>query len=98
MSLKSEIQALRAEIDAHARKAPAAEEGAASAAGPETLPSGEAHDRQDATQQDIEAFLKTVNETLDAFAEELDKYPRLGALAALGVGLAAGIVIGRQSR
>jgi len=42
--------------------------------------------------------VKTVNETLDEFADELDKYPRLTALAALGVGLAAGVVIGRQFR
>lgn len=98
MSLTSEIQALRAEIEAQVSRAPAREDSATSATAPETPPSGEAQVQQDAAQQDIEAFLKAVNETLDTFAGELDKYPRLSALAALGVGLAAGIVIGRQLR
>jgi len=93
MSLLSEIQALRAEIDAYARRAPATAGSAAPTPAPGE-PSGEnAHDRLD-----VETFLKTVNETLDEFADELDKYPRLTALAALGVGLAAGVVIGRQFR
>ena len=38
------------------------------------------------------------NYTLDEFAEELDKYPRLTALSALGVGLVLGVVIGRRLR
>jgi hypothetical protein len=42
--------------------------------------------------------LKAVNETLDEFADDLNRHPRLTALAALGIGLAAGVVIGYQAR
>jgi hypothetical protein len=39
-----------------------------------------------------------MNETLDEFSEELDKFPRLTALAAIGVGLVVGVIIGRKLR
>ena len=39
-----------------------------------------------------------VNALLDDFSEELDRYPKLTALAALGVGVALGVIIGRQFR
>ena len=93
MSLMSEIQSLRAQIDVHARKA-AAENASVEKQPASPRPSLDtSHDGLD-----IDAFLKAVNETLDEFADELDRFPRLTALAALGVGLAAGIVIGRQLR
>ena len=90
MSLMSEIQALRAEIQAPTHKQvdddkgpgapPAADKPqAASSAAPHT----------------VDAFLKTLNQTLDGFADTLDKYPRL---TALGIGVAAGVVIGRKLR
>lgn len=84
----SEIVALRAEIDARARRSPTEERSSNSPPAP------------DGTQdrQDVEALLKMMNDTLDEFAEELDRFPRLTALAALGVGLAVGVVIGRQLR
>lgn len=93
MSLMSEIQVLRAQIDAHSRKAPA------TGASAEQQPASR-HPSPDSSHDglDIDAFLKAVNETLDEFADELDRFPRLTALAALGVGLAAGVVIGRQLR
>ncbi|WP_454685439.1 hypothetical protein [Ancylobacter moscoviensis] len=93
MSLKSEIQALRAELRAQAnRTAPASESPDLDHSSDK--PSAGAVD----AGTDIDTFLKAVNETLDEFADELDRFPRLTALAALGLGLAAGIVIGRQLR
>ncbi|WP_371349288.1 hypothetical protein [Ancylobacter sp. IITR112] len=93
MSLKSEILALRAELRAQANNtAPASE--SADTGHSSDKPSVGAAD----AGTDIDTFLKAVNETLDEFADELDRFPRLTALAALGLGLAAGIVIGRQLR
>lgn len=93
MSLKDEIAALRAEIDVRARRPPVDEEGSSSSPVPDQPQAGRASDRYE-----VETLLSLMNDTLDEFAEELDKYPRLTALAALGVGLALGIVIGRQLR
>ncbi len=93
MSLMSEIQILRAQIDAHARKAPAADVGVEQGLVPPRPSPDIPHDGLD-----VDAFLNAVNETLDEFADELDRFPRLTALAALGLGLAAGVVIGRQLR
>ena len=92
MSLTSEIHALRAQLDAETRNAPAADKEARP-----SEPQAPAPD-ETATQSDAETFLAMINETLDDFAQELDKYPRLTALAALGIGLAVGVVIGRHSR
>lgn len=92
MSLMSEIQTLRAQIDAHAN-ASAANAGIKQKTAPQHAPPDSPHDGTD-----IEAFLKVLNETLDEFADDLDRFPRLTALAAIGVGLAAGVVIGRQLR
>lgn len=91
MTLMGEIQALRAEIEAHGRRIPSQDgnDGAATDEPSQTV----AHDLHG-----TEAFLKEVSETLDEFADELDRFPRLTALVALGVGLAVGVVIGRQRR
>jgi len=93
MSLMSEIQSLRAQLDAHARRESAgnadAERQPASPPPSPDIP----HDGID-----VDTFLKAVIDTLDEFADELDRFPRLTALAALGLGLAAGVVIGRQFR
>ena len=53
---------------------------------------------RDDDRHDVEACLKSVNDTLDEFADELDRFPRLTAVVALGVGVAVGVVIGRQLR
>lgn len=93
MSLMKEIQDLGAQVEAHARKAP-------SAKGPESTASTSDEPLSDraAEAHQLETFLKTANATLDEFAEELDRFPRLTALAAFGIGLAAGVVIGRLLR
>ena len=93
MSLMSEIQTLRAQFDAYASKASAADARVQQEPAPQHPHPDSPHDGPD-----IEAFLKVLNETLDEFADELDRFPRLTALAMLGVGLAAGVVIGRQLR
>lgn len=92
MSLRDEISALRAEIAARPHRA------RAEATGPSNS-SPSAHGLQSPDDRlGTEELLKFMNETLDEFSEELDKFPRLTALAALGVGLAVGIIIGRQLR
>jgi hypothetical protein len=93
MSLKDEIAALRAEIDGRARRPPVDEKGSSSSSVPDQPQAGRPSDRYD-----VETLLSLMNDTVDEFAEELDKYPRLTALAALGAGLALGILIGRQVR
>ncbi len=90
MRLMNEIQALRAEIDARARSA----QQERTASSPATPSVAEGAD----TQAGLESFVKTVDETLAEFSEDIGKYPQLAALAALGVGLAVGVVIGRQLR
>ncbi|MBB4015078.1 hypothetical protein GGR16_000084 [Chelatococcus caeni] len=95
MSLMSEIQALREESQALARKASSVneDEGPAVSSAAQEPPADRVSE-----PHDVETLLKEINGTLDEFADELDRFPRLTALAALGVGLAAGIVIGRQLR
>ncbi|GEO87649.1 MULTISPECIES: hypothetical protein [Alphaproteobacteria] len=91
MSLMKEIQDLGAQIEAHARKAPPTKEHESMAS-----TSDEPLSNRAAEAHQLETFLKTANETLDEFAEELDRFPRLTALAAFGIGLAAGVVIGSR--
>ncbi|WP_454858845.1 hypothetical protein [Rhizobium binxianense] len=95
MSLIKEIHDLKAQIEAHARRAEPGD-GFENKAATSTPDEGSSDRPSEAHQ--LETFLKTVNETLDEFADELDKFPRLTALAALGIGLATGVVIGRQLR
>ncbi|GEO85905.1 hypothetical protein ACQKP1_24245 [Allorhizobium sp. NPDC080224] len=87
MNLMSEILALRSEIEAHARKVPSDDRSE------DEPPAGNVTE-----PHDVETLLKLVNETVDEFAGELDRFPRLTALVALGVGLAAGVVISRRFR
>ncbi len=91
MSIRDEIAALRAEIDAHARApAPTGEPS------PGLSPQG--NGRPESGASEVETLLDEVNALLDDFSEELDRYPKLTALAALGVGVALGVIIGRQFR
>ncbi len=90
MSLQDEITRLRAEIErkrvsrqSHDNSAQPIEE---------TTREGENE------QAEVEAFFAAVNATLEEFAGEIDKYPRLTAISAFGVGLAIGLVIGRRTR
>ena len=93
MNLTSEIKALGVEIAEQARQRPKPDDEA-------PPPIEEATGVGEARSQlhDADAFLKAVNETLDEFADDLNRHPRLTALAALGIGLAAGVVIGYQAR
>lgn len=93
MSLKDEITQLRAEFDAHvtsqagrARKVaePAQDTAEAAAAA--------------ADSAQLEGLMETIGAALDDMSDEIEKFPKLTALAALGVGLALGVVIGRQLR
>lgn len=90
MSLKDEIAQLRAEFDAHVATQAATARKAA-----ETVrdTAGEIGD-----SARMEALMETIGDTLDDMSGEIEKFPKLTALAALGVGLALGVVIGRQLR
>lgn len=95
-SLRSEIASLRAEMDDWARQAPVQERQERKSG-----PSLDLDERQASgthERNDVEKLLEVMNTTLDEFSDDLDKHPRLTALAALGVGLALGVLIGRQSR
>ena len=93
MSLKSEIAALRAELDARAHGTATEQRSPSPSPRVEEQQAGGTHD-----PHDVETLLKMLNDTLDEFAEELDKYPRLTALSVLCVGLVLGVVIGRRLR
>jgi len=92
MTLRDEISALRAEIAARPRGAPA------EVPGPNNSSSSTNGQHSPDDRLDAETLLKFMNETLDEFSEELDKFPRLTALAAIGVGLVVGVIIGRKLR
>ncbi len=88
-SIRDEIATLRAQIAAQTRPGPAEDNIAAQP------PAG---DEPQQDSYDAETLLDTANALLDDFADELDRYPKLTAIAALGVGLGLGIFIGRQLR
>ena len=90
MSLKDEIAQLRAEFDAHVATQAATARKAA-----ETV-RDTASEIGDSAR--MEALMETIGDTLDDMSGEIEKFPKLTALAALGVGLALGVVIGRQLR
>jgi len=93
MSLKDEIAALREVFNAREQRVTGgarqpdsqlSSDGQGSAAPP--------------TRNDAEALLEAMNSTLDELSVDLDRFPRLTALAAFGCGLALGLLIGRNSR
>lgn len=90
MTLQDEIARLRAEFENRGLSESSDNAGAKTTAGSARMD----EDRN----AEIGAFFDTISATLDEFAGEIDKYPRLTAIAALGVGLAIGLVIGRQIR
>jgi hypothetical protein len=92
MSIKDEIAALRAEIAAKREKSSAAAQAS------NTSPDRDAGVDGTSGAQSIEAFMKLFGETLDELPNELDRYPRLTAFAAFGVGLAFGAFLGRRLR
>lgn len=96
MTLKSEIETLQAEIRARAGRAREDTRDAP----PESRNQGQGASPDDATKSagSIDEVLKLVGETLDEFGDEIDRYPRLSALTALGVGLALGLLLGRATR
>ena len=87
MRLQDEIATLREEL--------AASSGKSAAAGG---PPPHQDDRPERGERDIETLPGEVNAMLDDFAEELDRHPRLTALAALAVGLVLGAALGRRLR
>lgn len=98
MSMKDEIRALGAQIAAQAGKGLKPQDQAPPQA-TEAVPADAMHeDATGAPPNAIDAFLQAVHDTLDEFGDELDRHPRLTVLAALGIGLAAGVVIGHRTR
>lgn len=90
MNLQDEITRLRAEIESKRVYRKSRDNSAQSL--DEPVPKSETE------QAEVEAFFAAVNATLEEFAGEIDKYPRLTAISAFGVGLAIGLVIGRRTR
>jgi len=84
--LQDEIAALREEIAASSGRS-------ATTGGPSPQ-----DDRSERGGREVETLLEEVNAMLDDFSEELDRHPRLAALAALGVGLVLGAALGRRLR
>ncbi|MDH1440512.1 hypothetical protein N5O88_09450 [Pseudomonas sp. GD03721] len=98
MSLKDEIQALGEQIAAQVGQGSKPQDQAPPQA-PEAAPADAARGHATGSPpNEIDAFLQAAHDTLDEFGDELDRYPRLTALAALGIGLAAGVIIGHRIR
>ncbi len=68
MTLKDEIAAVRAEINARARRTPAEESSSSSSAAPYRQQAGGTPDRHD-----VETLMKMMNDRLNEFAEEPDR-------------------------
>lgn len=90
MTLMSEITALRAAIEKNARSAPENEA--------QSTPSSETPNRGEDKQNGIDALLEAVGATVEEFGQDVDKFPRLTALAAFGVGLSLGLALGSKVR
>jgi Tfp pilus assembly protein PilN len=89
MTLKAEIAALREEIE-KIKQQPAP---------PPAPPRPEQSVEQDqAARIGPDELLAAANSVIDELQQDIDKYPRLTAIAAFGLGLAVGIFAGRQSR
>jgi hypothetical protein len=92
MGIRDEIAALRAEIEAR-RGASVAAAGASTPLDPKGMPA-----EGISAAQSADSFLRMFSETLDELPSELDRYPRLTAFAAFGIGLTLGAIIGRPFR
>lgn len=87
MSLKEEIAALREEID---RRSPVRAES------PAATPADNQNGSEDSGG--VDAILASAKMAVDELGHDIDKFPRLSAITAFGVGLTLGIALGRQVR
>ena len=87
MSLKDEIAALREEIDRRLR---------AKAETPVSTPADSRNSKEG--NEGIDAILASARSAVDELGHDIDKFPRLSAITAFGVGLTLGIALGRQAR
>ena len=90
MTLKAEIAALREEIE-KIKQQPA----------PPPAPPPRAEQTAEPEQPariGPDELIAAANSVIDELREDIDKYPRLTAIAAFGLGLAVGVFAGRQSR
>jgi hypothetical protein len=89
MTLKSEIAALREEIEKIKQQPPPAP----------TPPRTEQTVEPDQPARiGPDELIAAANSVIDELQQDIDKYPRLTAIAAFGLGLAVGVFVGRQSR
>ena len=87
MSLREEIAALREEIAQRSR------------ATPEAPPNVRASDREDGERHHgVDAILASASSLVEDLGQDVDKFPRLSAATAFGIGLALGVVLARQVR
>ncbi|WP_414463588.1 hypothetical protein [Hyphomicrobium sp. DY-1] len=89
MSLENKIALLRAEINATARSTSSREL-------PSEVPQAPTASVENRDQQEIESLIKLINDALDELPKEIEKYPRLTAIGAFGVGLAFGVILDRR--
>ena len=87
MSLKDEIAALREEIERKLR----------ANAEPAVRPPADSSNSADGNEG-IDAILASARSAVDELGHDIDKFPRLSAITAFGVGLTLGIALGRQAR
>lgn len=90
MPLMSEITALRASMEEHARSKSKAE-------APSPKPNEPADDIA-GEPTSIDTLLKTMSETIEELGQDVDAYPRLTALTGFAIGLALGMAISPRGR
>lgn len=99
MTLKAEIAALREEVARLSQQQQVQQQGPIAAPPPAPPPLGDqAVDTDQPTRIGPDELIAAANSVIDELQQDIDKYPRLTAIAAFGLGLAIGIFAGRQSR
>jgi hypothetical protein len=93
MTLRAEIAALREEV------AKLSQQQQQQAPPPPPPPPGEhSSEPEQGARIGADDLIAAANSVIDELQQDIDKYPRVTAIAAFGLGLAIGIFAGRQSR
>ncbi|MGO3932431.1 hypothetical protein NP284_29485 [Rhodopseudomonas pseudopalustris] len=100
MTLRDEIAALREEVAKLSQQQQLQQQAASAAPPPPPPPSNDqaAAGEDQPTRIGPEELIAAANSVIEELQQDIDKYPRLTAIAAFGLGLAVGIFAGRQSR
>ena len=98
MTLRDEIAALREEVAKLSHQQQLQQQAASAAPPPPPPPNDQAADADQPKGIGPDELIAAANSVIDELQQDIDKYPRLTAIAAFGLGLAVGIFAGRQSR